>query len=420
MNKSLFYYLLFFWFISSVFSQEPEWITFNTSNSGLPNNSVGALVIDGAGTIWVASRPELVSFSWSEWTVHHNDSISVALLCIDESRNKWIANNDYLVKYDGTSWTAYDIPITNERYVNVMAIDDSHHIWIGIGKVHYPNEGYGLIKYDGVDWTAYDISNSDLPHNFVNAIVSDGSGNTWFCTQRGLAQYNGVSWTVYTTANSGLPDKAVTALTIDDSGTLWIGTAEGGLAVFDGADWTVYDSSNSDLPYNYVSSLVIDKGGNKWIGMAYRGGLAKFDGADWTVYNVSNSGLPKDYITSLAIDGAGNKWITPFAAGVTVFKEGGVVAVKDKKPSDPGLSLKVSVHKNTPITRISYSVTKTSHVVVKVFDIKGRVLKTLINRNRKAGDHRVDLDCRCLSNGAYFVCLRVGNNAVTKKMVVLK
>ncbi len=55
-----------------------------------------------------------------------------------------------------------------------------------------------------------------------------------------------------------------------------------------------------------------------------------------------------------------------------------------------------------------------------VFDTKGRVLKNLVNNVKKAGNHQTDFDCRNIPNGTYFVNLRVGDNAITKRMVILK
>ena len=78
------------------------------------------------------------------------------------------------------------------------------------------------------------------------------------------------------------------------------------------------------------------------------------------------------------------------------------------------------MHRNHQITRISYSVLKLSHVMLTVFDIKGRVIQNLVDDVKKAGKHQVDFSCRNLSKGTYFVYLRVGKNSVVEKMVVIR
>ena len=193
---------------------------------------------------------------------------------------------------------------------------------------------------------------------------------------------------------------------------------DGGLAKFDDTKWDVYSYSNSGLPNNLVRSIAIDSYGNKWIGTD-GGVLAKFDDTNWTVYDTSNSVLPYNIISSIAIDDYGNKWIGT-SDGLAVFNEGGIIAIKDNKPSVSIAPLKLSLHRHSPITRISYSLLKPSHVVLKVFDIKGRCLKDLVNNYKKAGNYSTTIDCGNLSNGTYFVYLRIGEKSVIEKMVILK
>ena len=159
--------------------------------------------------------------------------------------------------------------------------------------------------------------------------------------------------------------------------------------------------------------------GNIWIGTWY-GGLARFDGTNWTVYNTSNSGLPDIYAKSIAIDTFGNIWIGTNSRGLAVFKEGGVVEVKDIKNSVLKTGYKIVLLQSYPITRISYSILKRSHIVLKVFDIKGRILSTLVNDLKEKGEYKIKFNTNNISNGTYFINLRAGNNSVTKKMVVLK
>lgn len=124
-----------------------------------------------------------------------------------------------------------------------------------------------------------------------------------------MAKFDGVSWTVYNTSNSGLPNNSINALVSDAQGNTWIGTSGGGLAKFDGVSWMVYSTGNSGLPSNSIQTLAIDAEGNKWIGTF--GGLAKFDGANWTVYNTSNSGMPDNAVNCFCQDAQGSNGLEP-------------------------------------------------------------------------------------------------------------
>ena len=140
--KRLYVLLTMFLFASlSVYSQKPEWLSYNTSTSGLPSNRVLSITIDGSG-------------------------------------NKWVGTERGLAKFDGTNWMVYNkansgLPNNN---VNSISIDSSGAKWIGTGNYDMDGSG-GLAKFDGTNWTVYNSKNSALPSNEVHSIAIDGSGN---------------------------------------------------------------------------------------------------------------------------------------------------------------------------------------------------------------------------------------------------
>ena len=290
---------------SNSFAQYPDWINY-TSGQGVyalaDNGNELRIGTDGGG---------LAKFDVSNWTVYNESNSGlpdnqVIVLAIDGS-NIWIGTQGGLAKFDGTNWIVYDTSNSGlpDNEVLALAIDGSN-IWIGI---------WGLAKFDGTNWTVYNTSNSGLPYNRVYALAIDGSDNIWIGIW-GLAKFDGTNWTVYDTSNSGLPWNRVYALAIDGSDNIWIGTYSGGLAKFDGTNWTVYYEWNSGLPDNCVRSLAID-GSNIWIGTY--DGLAKFDGTNWTVYYEWNSDLPEGEVLALAIDGSDNIWIGTWLGGLAVY-----------------------------------------------------------------------------------------------------
>lgn len=73
-----------------------------------------------------------------------------------------------------------------------------------------------------------------------------------------------------------------------------------------------------------------------------------------------------------------------------------------------------------PTTTISYILLRQSHVVLRLYDVLGRKIKTLLNERQAAGQHSFILQMDNLSSGAYFYQLQVGNMIQTKKLIVLK
>ncbi|MCW9066052.1 MAG: T9SS type A sorting domain-containing protein, partial [Ignavibacteriaceae bacterium] len=81
-----------------------------------------------------------------------------------------------------------------------------------------------------------------------------------------------------------------------------------------------------------------------------------------------------------------------------------------------------------PSTKIKYSVpsviaseTKQSQLVtLKVYDILGNQVATLINEEKPSGEYEVDFDAAGLSSGIYFYKLQAGSFVATKKMILLR
>ncbi len=73
-----------------------------------------------------------------------------------------------------------------------------------------------------------------------------------------------------------------------------------------------------------------------------------------------------------------------------------------------------------PSTIISYQLPMNSHVTLKVYDVLGRLVRTLVNDNQVMGSHEVTFDGSGLPSGVYFYRLQAGGFSRTRKLVVLK
>ncbi len=73
-----------------------------------------------------------------------------------------------------------------------------------------------------------------------------------------------------------------------------------------------------------------------------------------------------------------------------------------------------------PSTRIQYSVSGSQIVLLKVYDVLGREVATLVNERQSPGMYEVQFDGSKLPSGIYFYRLQAGSFVETKKLVLLK
>jgi murein DD-endopeptidase MepM/ murein hydrolase activator NlpD len=73
-----------------------------------------------------------------------------------------------------------------------------------------------------------------------------------------------------------------------------------------------------------------------------------------------------------------------------------------------------------PTTTISYKLTRENDVVLTIFDISGREIQKIINKNQNAGDYSVPFNASGLSSGFYLYQLEIGKFKQSKKMLLLR
>jgi len=73
-----------------------------------------------------------------------------------------------------------------------------------------------------------------------------------------------------------------------------------------------------------------------------------------------------------------------------------------------------------PATTINFSLPNSTYVTLRVYDINGREVTTLVNGYREAGSHSVTFDGSGLSSGIYIYCLEANNHTASGKMMLVK
>jgi hypothetical protein len=97
----------------------------------------------------------------------------------------------------------------------------------------------------------------------------------------------------------------------------------------------------------------------------------------------------------------------------------GIEPVKHGLPSEYKLAQNYPNPFN-PTTKISYALPKAGNVELKIFDILGREVTTLVNEYKTAGSYTVQFDASKLASGVYFYRIKAGDFTASKKMLLVK
>jgi len=73
-----------------------------------------------------------------------------------------------------------------------------------------------------------------------------------------------------------------------------------------------------------------------------------------------------------------------------------------------------------PTTTINFNIPTKEFVILKVYNVLGKEVATLVNETKNEGSYNVDFDGTNLSSGSYFYKIEVGDFVDTKKMLLVK
>jgi len=73
-----------------------------------------------------------------------------------------------------------------------------------------------------------------------------------------------------------------------------------------------------------------------------------------------------------------------------------------------------------PRTTIHYSLDRSQFATLKVFNLMGQEVATLVSEFQNAGDHHVQFNGQGLANGLYFYRIEIGERDDIKKMLILR
>jgi len=408
----------------------------------LPLGEATRTVIDKTGRIWVQTLGGLFMFdgvSWKRMTPEVQDttsSTSFGALAVDSSGTIWIGGSWYstsgsgwgavfhesLLSFDGNRWTSWNLPSDSGGRAGVteIFIDSKNNKWIAFGSCAYRLDGQNWIKYPNVT----SLGDILAPVKFS----VDSSGVIWYASGDTLFSFDGITTKAYPSGvGSSIRSKNIG---VAPDGSLWVvfGNLGSSLGRFKNGMWTIYN-----YPGPFYSTyrawddarICVQSNGTVWVG-ADGTGLWSFDGSHWNNYTYLNSDIGCQFISDIAIDSHGNKWMVSgnWENSVMVFNENGVTAVRPElsQSSIPtGLTLSQNYpNPFNPSTTISYRLPSDSFVTLRVYDVLGREIETMVNERQSAGTHSVTFRATNLPTGVYIYTLQTGAYHDTQKMILLK
>ncbi|MCL5027791.1 MAG: cellulase family glycosylhydrolase [Bacteroidetes bacterium] len=135
----------------------------------------------------------------------------------------------------------------------------------------------------------------------------------------------------------------------------------------------------------------------------------------WQTMTLQNIQLPADKHSLMIqfLSGGYNLNYFMFSSNVT--------GVKNEKKHEFTFSLNQNFpNPFNPSTEIKYSIPSRSFVTLKVYNILGNEVRTLVNENKEAGEYSINFNANNLPSGVYFYRINAGNYTGLKKMILLK
>jgi Secretion system C-terminal sorting domain len=309
---------------------------------------------------------------------------------------------------EGKSW---EIPLNNGAptgfQYTALAVAGTNIFLGGAGICGLCDQGgVYLSTNNGDNWSKKGLQN-------IAALFARGT-TTYAVMLNGLLFVStnaGSSWNI-------LSAPPVNALAFRDSET-FVGSTEGVFRSFsEGKQWEQISTGLAGSAL-LVNSLVVC-GTNVFAGTNLGVYVLNNDGTSWTGVSTglpSTSG-PVYHLAATDSDiyasFSGAVWKRPISDMIT--------AAKSPLTNTPVTFSLFQNYPNpfNPTTVISYQLPAKSIVTLKVYDMLGRLVMTLIDETQNVGIHSLTLNATSLSSGVYFYRLTAGTSVETKKLILIK
>ncbi|HEX9828671.1 MAG TPA: T9SS type A sorting domain-containing protein [Bacteroidota bacterium] len=273
----------------------------------------------------------------------------------------------------------------------------------------------GVITANLTSKVIFSLSVNPSGHLFAGTLQdglmrSEDSGANWISAQNGLP--------VPQTQQELYPQVQTM---IFHNGVAYAGT-HGSKGVYksttNGDSWT---EENTGLPFvTYTRSLAVNQDGDMFAGTengVFR--MVKNSGNWSNIY--STNGLGNTFVRSLVVTASGHVLAGTYGSGI--FRTTGVTTGVQQLAAD--VPLQFSLEQNypnpfNPKTNIEFLIAKSGPVTLKVFDLLGKEISTVVSEELQPGAYSIPWDASAFPSGTYFYRLQAGSFTDTKKAVLLK
>jgi hypothetical protein len=413
--------------------------------------------------------------SYSQWTQGKGlENVTItSLASIGTNLFAGLDGGDvYVSKDSGATWTKlasiasyYQLPNTSftevpsvilyADYTNLiggvgdMTIDEKLHLSTDEGLTWTDNNSgftenvncftkLGATLFAGTDNGVYNSYDNGSSWNSVSTGLSSGNYDSLFhhapqvmrlaaqgpnlfagTTGEGifLSSNNGTSWK---SVNKGLTNLSIYGLAVigtDVFAGVFSGDSTGG--IFRSSDnGTSWHAVNTGMT-NFMVDVLISNGTNLFSGNNAGVYLSTNEGGNWTNISPDSKDGPHCAYSlavygSYLIAGCNGVWRYPLSQLTGVDKNNGL-----NPPS--GFVLEQNFpNPFNPATTIEYTVPKAGMVKIKVYNVLGTEVTTLVNEEKSPGNYKVVFNAGKFASGVYFYRMHAGSFTETKKLLLLK
>lgn len=311
----------------------------------------------------------------------------------------------FLSTDNGDNWVVKNSGLTLP-YVYTIGFSGSNII-AGTG-------GYGvfLSTNSGSNWSTV------LPSSYTSNAFYDNDTVAYIGVGPSIyrSSDHGAVWNPVVTSNTTIKAFAVTPAQGGDI-NIFAGTLDGVFLSTDkGAKWTTI---NNGLSYTNVNGLA--RSGNTIFAATENGGVFMTNN-DGTLWSDINTGLPASTsVRAIIVD---ENWIYIATSSGTVWKRNiSEVTSFERRSENVPASFKLEQNYPNPFnpsTHITFSLHKSGFTTLKIFDVTGREVATLIEQQLSSGTYQVTFNAQSLSSGVYVYQLQTDNIRETKRMLLMK
>ncbi len=176
-----------------------------------------------------------------------------------------------------------------------------------------------------------------------------------------------------------------------------------------------------------ITDVAMDPIDNKLVAIQFgefNGGFLQTTGALFKIYNSNVDTLiyGLDFPAGMVFNSAGELFISTLEDGEILKITGIPLDVENElKPLPDNFTLAQNYpNPFNPATTIKYSIAKQSNVTLKVYDVLGNEIATLVDEEKSTGVYEINFNASNLASGIYFYKIQAGNFVETKKMILLR